>query len=424
MRYLKYSQTLILKSFGAILALALTVILNNVLDEKSFGQYSYITSVATFLSTIILFGNAKYIIAELPKVDNIKNFIKDLHSIKSLNIIIFFILLSFIFIIYSLDLSLFKSIEINLVLMMLFISYFLSRNKVNMSILRASNLPIFSELPEIILKPLLLIISILIFGLNKLDYIVFTLMLVVGVTYFIGNIIINRKIDNSITNVISFSFNHKLISRSLIVFFITIVTILNENLIIYIMPYFLSYEFIGYFKIFSQLALLLSFGMMAVNIPQAYVISKKILEKNHDITKHLISGLNFSLLYYIMLIIIYILFGRIIIELLFGDTLVNYLNLFYTMTLGQLIYIIIGPMGQILILSKNYKNALTSLSISLLLSIIISIILIFKYGFNGACYSYLLNLTVVHINFAIFAYKNLKIKPSILYLLYNENKNS
>ena len=87
-----------------------------------------------------------------------------------------------------------------------------------MSILRASNLPIFSELPEIILKPLLLIISILIFGLNKLDYIVFTLMLVVGVTYFIGNIIINKKIDNSITNVISFSFNHKLISRSLIVF--------------------------------------------------------------------------------------------------------------------------------------------------------------------------------------------------------------
>ena len=125
-----------------------------------------------------------------------------------------------------------------------------------------------------------------------------------------------------------------------------------------------------------------------------------------------------------MLIIIYILFGRIIIELLFGDTLVNYLNLFYTMTFGQLIYIIIGPMGQILILSKNYKNALTSLSISLLLSIIISIILIFKYGFNGACYSYLLNLTVVHTNFAIFAYKNLKIKPSILYLLYNENKNS
>ena len=104
-------------------------------------------------------------------------------------------------------------------------------------------------------------------------------MLVVGVTYFIGNIIINKKIDNSITNVISFSFNHKLISRSLIVFFITIVTILNENLIIYIMPYFLSYEFIGYFKIFSQLALLLSFGMMAVNIPQAYVISKKYLRK-------------------------------------------------------------------------------------------------------------------------------------------------
>ena len=69
MRYLKYSQTLILKSFGAILALALTVILNNVLDEKSFGQYSYITSVATFLSTFIFVENGSKLREHIKHLD-------------------------------------------------------------------------------------------------------------------------------------------------------------------------------------------------------------------------------------------------------------------------------------------------------------------------------------------------------------------
>ena len=75
---------------GAIFALVLTVVLNDILDENSFGQYSYITSVATFLSTLILFGSAKYIMAELPKEGSFEIFSFKLNDIRFINVVIFF----------------------------------------------------------------------------------------------------------------------------------------------------------------------------------------------------------------------------------------------------------------------------------------------------------------------------------------------
>ena len=95
------------------------------------------------------------------------------------------------------------------------------------------------------------------------------------------------------------------------------------------MPYFLSFEFVGYYKIFSQLALLLGFGMMAVNIPQAYVISKNILDKNHNMTDHLVNGLKFSFLYYLLLSFIYFSIGINLVETFFGKNLTLYMNLLY-----------------------------------------------------------------------------------------------
>jgi O-antigen/teichoic acid export membrane protein len=170
--------------------------------------------------------------------------------------------------------------------------------------------------------------------------------------------------------------------------------------------------------------LLLSFGMMAVNIPQAYVISKNILDKNHNMKSHLVNGLKFSFLYYLLLLLLYFFIGIQLVETFFGKNLIAYMNLFYTMTVGQLFYVLIGPMGQILILSKKYKNALKSLTLSLILCIILTVILIFNYGFNGACYSYVINLLIVHSNFAFFAYKELKIRPSIYYILFKSNEKS
>lgn len=424
MKYLRYSQSLILKSFGAIFALVLTVVLNDILDENSFGQYSYITSVATFLSTLILFGSAKYIMAELPKEGSFEIFSFKLNDIRFINVVIFLSLLIIIVLSYYSGIKIFSSLDLKFMILMVCISYFLARNKINMSILRASNYPILSELPETILKPLFLIVIILIFNLNTTITVLITLLIVVFSTYFIGSNIIKKNISKSSNNKFSIKLNHELVSKSLIVFFITIITILNENLIIYIMPYFLSFEFVGYYKIFSQLALLLGFGMMAVNIPQAYVISKNILDKNHNMTDHLVNGLKFSFLYYLLLSFIYFSIGINLVETFFGKNLTLYMNLFYTMTVGQLLYVLIGPMGQILILSKKYKNALKSLILSLILSIIITVTLIDNYGFNGACYSYVINLSIVHCNFAFFAYKELKIKPSIYYILFKSNEKS
>ena len=130
-----------------------------------------------FFSTIILFGNAKYIMAELPKTTKFVFFNERLTAIKTINISIFMLSLA-ISVLYFMGINFFNNMEMIFIGIIMIISYYLSRNKINMSILRASNYPILSEIPELILKPLLLIIFIYLLNLNSVEQILsFSLLL-------------------------------------------------------------------------------------------------------------------------------------------------------------------------------------------------------------------------------------------------------
>ena len=84
--------------------------------------------------------------AEIPKTTKLYFFNELLTAIKTINISI----LRFpnISVLYFMGINFFNNMEMIFIGIIMIISYYLSRNKINMSILRASNYPILSEIPN------------------------------------------------------------------------------------------------------------------------------------------------------------------------------------------------------------------------------------------------------------------------------------
>ena len=404
-----YSKSLILKTFGAFISFFLLIAIKDKIGINGFGKYAYIMSLASLLSSVLIFGSNNVILSEIPKIDSIIKFNSKLKLIRTIPI--FFVLIYFIlsFLLFYYDLS-----NLSDLILIGVISFLLSNNKINMSIMRASNYPLISELPELIIRPTIIILFIHFLNVNNTLNVILILVFSLLISNATGSIFISKKIiKNYYSKVGSIKF-HNHFKKTYLLVFISFLVILRDNIEIYILPFLTNIENVGYFKIYVQLSLLLSFGLQAVNIPQSYLISKKLKDPFPKINIELINGFKFSGLFFIGLSSIYLIVGNQLISFFFGSDVVDNLISFKVMMLGQFIYVLIGPMGQTLILSKKIKYVFISLLISVINAFFFGYFLIYYFGLLGAAISYVFSLSVLHFAYSYFAYKYLKVKPSFL----------
>jgi len=405
-----YSKSLILKTFGAFISFFLLIAIKDKIGINGFGKYAYIMSLATLLSSVLIFGSNNVILSEIPKINSIGKFNHKLKIIRTIPI--FFVLIYFLLSFFLFYYDLFSNLS-DLILIGV-ISFLLSINKINMAIMRASNYPLTSELPELIIRPTLILLFIYFLKINNTLYVILILVFSLLISNITGSIFISKKIINDyFLKVGSIKFlNH--FKKTYLLVLISFLVILRENIEIYILPFITNIENVGYFKIYVQLALLLSFGLQAVNIPQSYLISKKLKTPFPNINTELINGFKFSVLFFIGLCSVYLIVGNQLISFFFGSDVIDNFTSFKVMILGQFIYVLIGPMGQTLILSKKIKYVFISLLISVINAIIFGFLFINYFGLLGAAISYVFSLCVLHFTYSYFAYKYLKVKPSFL----------
>ena len=415
--FFHFTKSLTLKIFGALISFFLLIVIKDKIGINGFGNYTYIMSLASLLSSILIFGSNNVILSEIPKVDSLEEFNFKLKIIRTIPI--FFILIYFIISVILFDYN-FLMNPSDLILIGV-ISFLLSNNKINMSIMRASNFPLISELPELIIRPIIILLSIYFFNISNTFYVILILIFSLSISNISGSLFISKKIiKNYFFKVGSFRFS-KHFKETYLLVLISFLVILRENIEIYILPIITNIENVGYFKIYVQLALLLSFGLQAVNIPQSYVISKKLKEPFPKINAELENGFKFSVLFFICLSLIYFFAGNQLVSFFFGDDVLDNILSLKVMVLGQLIYILIGPMGQTLILSKKIKYVFFSLLISATIAFLSGYLLINYFGILGAAISYVFSLCVLHFTYSYFAYKYLKVKPSFL-IFYDKIK--
>ena len=94
---------------------------------------------------------------------------------------------------------------------------------------------------------------------------------------------------------------------------------------------------------------------------------------------------------------------------LFGENLLLYKNALYLMCLAQFINILSGSVGLIMQMTDNEKIFKNIIIISLIINIILSILLIPKFGIWGAVYSSSISLVLWNILAIVFIKKKINI---------------
>lgn len=160
----------------------------------------------------------------------------------------------------------------------------------------------------------------------------------------------------------------------------------------------------------SSFRVTLVFGLVLVSIN--YVVAPKFskLYNNSDyVSLNLIYHHVLKLLYFIAVpLSIFIISLDDFVMGLFGKEYANYGYIFSIIAFGQVISIITGPSGILLVMSGNQKLVMKLGFLGLCITSIISNLLIDYFGLTGAAVSILLSYAILNIPTFCFAYHNVK----------------
>lgn len=132
--------------------------------------------------------------------------------------------------------------------------------------------------------------------------------------------------------------------------------------------------------------------------------------KDRKSLEHYIRSINTFMFYCsFLLLIILLIFSKSVLLILFGEKFIHLDLVLKCVILSFLPKILLGPCGQILVLTKYEKvNLFVNLSF-LISSVILGIILTNHFGYYGMIATYMMGIILINITFYIFVLKKLKI---------------
>lgn len=154
---------------------------------------------------------------------------------------------------------------------------------------------------------------------------------------------------------------------------------------------------VGVLGMAIRVVTLLGFFLMAVNSITAPKIAEMYNKNNHYALENMCRGASTLLLYATLpFVVIIFLFANRVIGL-FGDEFIGYGVVLQVLVIGQLVNIITGPVGILLIMSGNERIMRNNLFITMLVCVLLNIILIPVYGLIGAAVSFSLSMAIQNV---------------------------
>ncbi|HSZ87704.1 MAG TPA: oligosaccharide flippase family protein, partial [Puia sp.] len=376
-----------------------------------YGVYVHIFNWISVLSIIALGGRDDLLLAKIPKY--LHNNETDLLSkiVKKTNFAVFIrsviVIGVFLIIIFFIDIKTLSDFKYFFASACISI-YLISFTTLNQSALQALNYIKLSQLPEKIIRPLLLVI--LIFSLKVVSSIITVKSLIiianlssVGCCIFLLYFIITGLNKHKSYNT-DLSVADNLSKQTFYFFLISLFYLLSTKISMLILPYFVSEKNIGIFNIayrFSEL-LIYPFFLMHYILPQLFA-------------KHHLSGKSYkqslfsestllTTLLSIPIFFINIFAGKFFLEWFGKDFVMGYDSLIY-LSIAQLLFSIFGPTNTILMMQGNEKYSALSLFVYVILLLTTSLLIIPTLGVAGAAISVLISSLLYNILLAILVYK-------------------
>lgn len=402
-----------------VIAVLLGVIYARFLGPDQYGLYGYALSVLALLTLPVTAGLPNFIIREVANFQLEK---KCCYLAGIINWSRYYVLItssiSMLALGFLLYIDIFEVYVSTLLMFAVFLIPFRGLLTQQSAILNGLRMPIFAQIPVQILSPLLILLTLSFFIFNQYEItgvllikisIITSIMACLLSGYFLKRIINNNSKKEKPQYAV------KKWHKSLKPFtLMAIVGSLNSELSTIFLGWLDTTESVAFFKVAMQGTLLITLGLSSINsviMPQVARLYKQgdLIQTQLLLTK----SVRLSCLISLPVILVLVLFGDLLIEILFGKAYLPAYPLLVILCVGQAVNVIMGSVGLVLNMTNNEKYTLRTLAITLCILTILLVVLIPLYSGVGAAISVSIGMIIWNVLMTLDMRRLTGLRPSL-----------
>ena len=412
----------ILKGTAGIFALGMAFsflfnwAITKVMSQEDVGFYQYFISIITLAMVIIPLGYQSLAQREATSLGRLalNNFSKQ----AAITILSTAILFSFIWYYGVTRLNWVKGLNnFNGLRAALLVIPIYSLNTFFKSVLQSQNKLYQSIIPDVLIRPALLLLSLLILPCLGLGINPETLLYVLSCILLCSLI---YAIVNSFKKITIGDFNNqpKWFKQALLLLPIGLLYTINERIDIVMISKMLGPIDNAIYGVAFKFAAFSGFGIVILNQVLVPQYAKYFKEKGNvnELQKIIKPNVRKSFFLSSLVLILLLLFGKNILTL-FGKSINEYTSGFATiiiLSFGQLFNVAVGSVGYILTMAKLEKYVFIGLTLGIISNLILNSLLVPKFGIQGAAIATSTSMILWNVVMLYFVIRKTKINPTIL----------
>ena len=416
--------TFLLKVYSILIGYILTLILARALGANNFGIYAYTISWIEILIILAFLGLDKIIIREVSIYKTKENW-SLLNGIIKFSITLV-LAISIILAIVSGSIGwLFnpslESITLQSFWLALLLLPLRALTHTGQLILQGYQKVVLAQIPDILIRPLLIIILflILLYIFNAEP----TTPLAIGVhiaasaiSVLISIFLIKKNLPHEARNISPSYQKKQWIESALPLLFVSGMLIINNKADILMLGSIVDMEAAGIYSIASKVSMVVILAYQVVSITFAPALAKMFSEGNKDKMQNaLYKSAQFILYYSLPITVFVVIFSEWILSF-FGNEFSTGTTALVILSIGKFIYTITGLTGILLIMTGFERAVAIGVCFATITNIILNSILIPYLEINGAALATALSLIVWNIILLRLVVKELGVNPTIFSL--------
>ncbi len=412
-----------IQGFALVSSLAISLLITNLLGAAAYGAYSYGFSWVNLLAVFSCMGYEQLALKEIPsyRVQERSDFIRGyfLHSMKM--VLIVSVLVSAMlfgvswFLRQPADEMLRKSLWLAAPVLPV-----IALINLRLSWLRSFHFNVQSQLPDKVIRPAIFLLSVLgCYWLWKDDLNVWLIILLsagsIVIALLAGNFFIRKKITGAIGVIPPAYLRWQWTKVAFSLLLVNGIYFYLSQLQIIAIGSLRGAKDTGIFAIAVRLSDLEGYLLFAMNVVLAPVISKLFAENNlPELQRVITNSLRIGFLFSLPIIVCFLFFPTFFLGF-FGDEFGEGKFALILLTISQVVNFATGSVGYLLTMTGHQRTAIKLLFLCALLTTLLSILLIPRYGVSGAAIAAATNNIVLNVLMAIAVHRKIGINSTLLY---------
>lgn len=393
--------TFTIKIIGILLGLLTTALLARMLGAEGYGVYVYSLAIITVLSIPAQLGMPELVVRETAKymVDSKTSYVYGLWKwSSSIVLLVTLLIISFVFSWQLLIVNSPNSDDSKVLLVALFLIPFISLGNLRGAALRGLKNVIIGQLPEMLVRPLVLVLLLIMMYLfsETLTPIYAMKIYVVSafIAFLVGAFLLFKKKPENRLNRNEYD-KKNWIYAALPLSLISGMHMISSQADIIMINMFADSKQVGLYKVVVSISSLVAFGLQSMNMVVApsfaELYKKNCMIELQDLVRR--SARVVMLLSFLSLLLL-VLFGRIGLDFFFGPEYTQGYFALILLAVGQFLNSIFGSVGSLLKMTGHEREAVKAVLLALIINIVLNYFLIPVHGILGAAFASIITLVV------------------------------